>query len=712
MDELISGRIAASLVAYVGDRDGRRAVRERLEDAPLAALASTPHDAWLDEGSVTTLAEALRREGETAVDLAREAGAAALTLEPMGGLAHLVQFLDGPGAAFRHLPHLLPLFLRGAVVRVLDDDGADATVDIALPDSAPVGPVLVTFAVGLFESFPTWWRIPRGRCDVSSAPGSDGIARLRFRITWHGDVHAEPTRPSGHSERPDSGHLGRVELVARLLREGMEGTVFEIDADGRVVLVEPGPEAPLGLNAAAPGRPLAALHPGWSAPPLRHALESAHRGRAEVVTTRMEEGVGARLFRVRLHPLPADDGEPHPLVGTVVDWTDAQQRQAELARTSRLSNVGRLAAATAHEFNNALTGILGYADLGLRTEDPARRERALSIIQETAAHAHRLAESLLHHARERPGPETPTAAVDLGEVVHRAVELLSVTTRSLPVRIVEDVGSVPPVRGRRHHYQQIVMNVLQNALDALGEEGGTVRIHARRDGSMIALEFEDDGQGMSDDVRRRVLEPFYTTKRDDDRTLGGSGLGLAVCDALAQEMGGAIRIDSSPGEGTRVTLVCPAAESPSEAGAGSPGGLAESAPLPAQAPSTPLEVLVVDDEEVVRTLLMDIATHEGHVVTGAEHGGEAWRLLAEHHYDVLFLDVLMPVMSGLELLGRLRDTTPRPRVVMMSGKLTPEVEAAVRDHAVAEVLTKPFPMQRITEILRRLVREQGRGDAA
>ncbi len=113
---------------------------------------------------------------------------------------------------------------------------------------------------------------------------------------------------------------------------------------------------------------------------------------------------------------------------------------------------------------------------------------------------------------------------------------------------------------------------------------------------------------------------------------------------------------------------------------------------------------MVDDEAVIRTLLVDIITHAGHVATGAAHGGEAWKLLLQRHYDVVLCDVLMPVMNGLELFTRIATMDPRPIVVAMTGRTTREMEDAILQHPVAAILPKPFPMHDVSVLLERLAR--------
>lgn len=377
-------------------------------------------------------------------------------------------------------------------------------------------------------------------------------------------------------------------------------------------------------------------------------------------------------------------------------------REEALARAGRLADLGRLTISAGHQLQNVLTGILGYAELGLRATDPGRRARALTIIKETAERANRLVSGLVEHAR--PSPVSGTCPVDLAQVVHDVVKLVGTTTPVPGARILEDVAPVPPVRGARDGYAHILLDLVTNALEALGPEGGTVTVSTREEGDRVLLTVADDGIGMSPEVAARAFEPLFSAWPEEPGRTRGPGLGLGVARWLAGTMGAELTLASTPGVGTVLTLSC-LAETPASAEVKE---LDPGAPVPAPEGSTRLEVLVVDDEPVVRTLLMDIVSHHGHLATGAVHGGEAWGLLLKRHFDVVFLDVLMPVMNGIELLARLATAEPRPRVVVMSGKLAPETEEAVLRFAVHALLPKPFSMKQVSALLDRFAEAKGR----
>lgn len=223
--------------------------------------------------------------------------------------------------------------------------------------------------------------------------------------------------------------------------------------------------------------------------------------------------------------------------------------QDQLIQASRLSAVGELAAAVAHEVNNPLTGVLGYADLLLAEsppDDPARG--GLEVIRNEAVRARTVVWALLDFARPRPPERRP---VDLVELAHETVEL----TRTLEggnVTFVEDYAPMPPVELDEGAIQQVLLNLLTNARQAVGERG-TVTTSTRVDGPDAVIEVRDDGAGMTDEVRRRMFEPFFST-----RPLGaGRGLGLAVALGLVESHRGSISARSVLGKGTTVEVRLP-----------------------------------------------------------------------------------------------------------------------------------------------------------
>lgn len=224
--------------------------------------------------------------------------------------------------------------------------------------------------------------------------------------------------------------------------------------------------------------------------------------------------------------------------------------QARLVATSRLTAIGELAGTVAHEVNNPLTGILGFAELGLEgtpPDDPHREH--LEVIRDEALRARAVVRSLQEFARPRP---PASEATDLNDLVHRTVALIRYHVERRGVRIVERYADLPMAQVDPTAIGQVVLNLAQNAVQAM-PDGGRLEIATAVDGSDAVIEIADTGRGMDEATRIRAFEPFFTTRDEGS----GAGLGLPVALGLVRSHGGSIALDRAPGEGTRATIRLP-----------------------------------------------------------------------------------------------------------------------------------------------------------
>ena len=339
--------------------------------------------------------------------------------------------------------------------------------------------------------------------------------------------------------------------------------------------------------------------------------------------------------------------------------------EGRLRQATKLEAVGRLAGGVAHDFNNILTAILGYAEIvELDPVTTPGLRRAAGEITASAERAAALTRQLLAFSRNQVlEPKT----IDLGEVVRGVEDLvrklvgasveLAVRTPTRPLWVLADRAQV----------EQVVLNLAVNGRDAM-PEGGTLVVEASEDdcedsrdggpsGRCARLTVTDDGAGMDATVRARAFEPFFTTKGRDR----GTGLGLAMVYGIVQQSGGAIAIDSEPGRGTAVRIVLSLVEPPDAP--------AEAAPSPGPAGRGHETILLADDEPSLRELFREILEEKGYRVLSASHGLEALRIAANHPHpiDLLVSDVIMPGLTGPELLGRLRLARPGVRALLISG---------------------------------------------
>ena len=234
---------------------------------------------------------------------------------------------------------------------------------------------------------------------------------------------------------------------------------------------------------------------------------------------------------------------------------DLRQQLLEMQKSVAL---GELLGTTTHEFNNALTTILNYAKMGLRHKDEATRDKALNRILSASTKAARITASVLGMARSR---STRMEPVKLETVIEDALVLLEREMMKYRVQVEREFAEVPRIQGNPGQIQQVLLNLMVNARQAMDGGGRLIiQLSSSAQGRAVDLTVRDTGCGMEPDVMRRMFEPQFSTKEGPDETgKGGSGLGLAACLEIVEAHRGRIRVQSSPGKGTAITIRFPLA---------------------------------------------------------------------------------------------------------------------------------------------------------
>jgi signal transduction histidine kinase len=238
-----------------------------------------------------------------------------------------------------------------------------------------------------------------------------------------------------------------------------------------------------------------------------------------------------------------------------------QALREQLVQTQRLAAIGELASTTAHEFNNILMTILNYAKMGMRHKDEPTRDKALDKIYQAATKAAKITGTVLGAARNRSGEFEPT---DLVQLVEDSLVLLEREMQKYRIRVEKQFAPVPPIQARGNQIQQVLLNLLVNARQAMSE-GGTLllKIEFDRTAKLVELTVRDSGCGIPAEQLPQIFDPFYTTKKGpDDSGKGGTGLGLAACRTIMEEHRGRIRVESTVGRGTAFILRLPMATLP------------------------------------------------------------------------------------------------------------------------------------------------------
>ncbi|NIA21413.1 MAG: substrate-binding domain-containing protein [Anaerolineaceae bacterium] len=397
-----------------------------------------------------------------------------------------------------------------------------------------------------------------------------------------------------------------------------------------------------------------------------------------------------------------DQMSPGGIVVSFRDITEKEQLEAQLLQAQKMEAVGRLAGGVAHDFNNQLTVIKGYSDLllaELREGDPLGE--SLREIRNAAARAERLTNQLLTFSRRqvlRP------LVINLNEVITEMQNPLArIIGEDIEIKVLTD-PQLGNVRADRSQVEQAIMNLAINARDAMPEGGrltiettniapDDVPVQTRSElapGPHIMLAVSDTGVGMDKATRERVFEPFFTTKEVGK----GTGLGLSI---VYRQSGGSLYVYSEPGQGTTVKIFLPQVAEE-----------AETAPqLDSVAPSHrgSETILVAEDEETVRQLIVRVLRSQGYTVLEAGRADEAIPLGEHYRGDIhmLITDIVMPQMQGPELADRLRDARPGLRVLYITGYTANAVIDRRDIDPEVNLLTKPFSPNALAMTVRRML---------
>jgi signal transduction histidine kinase len=370
---------------------------------------------------------------------------------------------------------------------------------------------------------------------------------------------------------------------------------------------------------------------------------------------------------------------------------DLQEAQDHIVQQERMRALGHMASGIAHDFNNALGPVVGYAELLL--DQPAvasapTATRYLRHILTSANDAAAVVGRLREFYRQRDD-EDVLVPIDLGSILQQVADLTrprwynEALASGIRIAVVTDLEAVPPVMGHEAQLREAFMNLVLNAVDAM-PAGGTIVLRTRVDGARVLVDVSDSGIGMSDDVRRKCLEPFFTTKGNR-----GSGLGLGMVYGIVHRHDGTLAIASAPGRGTTVTLAFPAAED----------GVASRAAAAPQALTAPMRVLVVDDKPAARDLLQELLEADGHVVATVSTGREGATRLRETAFDLVVTDRSMPAMSGDELARIVKESATPVPVIMITGFGVLMTSAEERPFGVDLVLPKPVTRAALRQAL-------------
>jgi len=517
--------------------------------------------------------------------------------------------------------------------------------------------------------------VPRG------GTGERGL-RVLFGATNHLAVHLDRVLAVAEAEQ------GRF----RAILDSMPHAVVLTDASFQVVTSNASAERLLpriGVDLAAAIRSVGDL----DLVGLAYEVLAGRRAGAEG-EARLSDG---SQLEVAVAPWRDASGRAEGLLVVMLDVTTTRRLREQVTQSEKLSSLGRMIAGVAHELNNPLTSVIGYAQL-LRTMPPGEKvTQRLETIRREAERCRRIVQNLLRFARTHTPERRPFS---LNEVVDNTAQLLAYPVRTAGCRIVTDLDrDLPPVVGDVHDIEQALVNLVTNAQQAMAGAAteGTITLRTRRGApGAVVLEVDDDGPGIPEGSRARVFDPFFTTKPAGQ----GTGLGLWLVYNAVATLGGSIRADASPSGGARFRLEFPVGGAPLDAPAP-----AAAAPLD-DGPRVSARILVVDTEAALAALICEALSEEGHHAIAAHDAGEALTRLTDEPFDLLVSDAAVPGLSGDRLaleVTRLRPDLLR-RILLTSGDWVSREPEAVARRLDAGLLRKPFELDELRRVVRTRLR--------
>ncbi|HEV8305733.1 MAG TPA: ATP-binding protein [Gemmatimonadales bacterium] len=431
---------------------------------------------------------------------------------------------------------------------------------------------------------------------------------------------------------------------------------------------------------------------------LVELLEAARRGERPPALVARSERL-ERTVRVNAARIPSVSSE-QSLVVLVEDVTDQQAMETQLIQSEKLAAVGQLVSGVAHELNNPLTSIAGLSEFLLEQKELGKSDRGhLQVIQEQAERAGRIVRDLLTFAR-KGAPER--APVDLNDVVQRTLSLMEYDLKLKDVAVIRDLAAaLPDVLGDRHGLQQVMLNLLTNAAQAVVDNPPVrprmITVSTWVD-DQVHLRVADSGPGISDVAAQNVFTPFFTTKEPGK----GTGLGLSITYSIVESHGGRIVLERPSGDGAAFRVDLPPAPADAPRPPSPPRAEASrAAPAPAL-PTTRRTILLVDDDPAVRRMVKALFGRDGHAVEVARNPQHALELAQRGGFDLVIADARAAARGKLfveELVARV--PTLRERTIVATGDVRPATEETLTRLGLRYV-RKPFNLRDLRDEAARL----------
>jgi PAS domain S-box-containing protein len=513
----------------------------------------------------------------------------------------------------------------------------------------------------------------------------------------------------------------QLRLQSMALESAANGIVIT-DADGTIRWVNPAFTKLTGYTAEeAIGKNPRLLKSGKQSPEfyaeLWRVIKAGSVWRGEIVNRRKD---GSHYDEeMTITPVHNGDGKISQFIAIKQDITERKKAEELLQQTNRrlrdaldelknaedkviqqerLRALGTMASGIAHDFNNALAAILGFSELLIHRpenlDDKERTLRFLKILNTTARDAGNVVNRLREFYRHREESDMATP-VDINELIEESVSLTQprwmteAQAKGIAIEVRTELQDLPTIPGNAPELREALTNLIFNAVDAM-PRGGIITLRTHWDKEHVVLEVADTGSGMTEEVRRRCLEPFFSTKGKR-----GTGLGLSTVYGTVRRHEGRIDIKTELGKGTSFLVHLPVQ---------STRILSESIPNEETAlPVSPVHVLVVDDETLVREVIAEYLKADGHTVDVAANGQDGLEKFEKGNFDLVLVDRAMPGMNGDQVAAGIKSANPKVPVIMLTGFGAMMLAADEKPAGVDFVVGKPVTINDLRDVLAKAV---------
>jgi len=420
-----------------------------------------------------------------------------------------------------------------------------------------------------------------------------------------------------------------------------------------------------------------------------------------------EEGVkkDGSLFPIEIS-FTITGQEENMVIAVTRDITERKEMEHKLLQSKKLKSLGELAGGVAHDFNNVLAAILGRVQLARmilkapqreqeRRKSVAELNKSLEVIEKASLDGAETVRRIQEFSRKREDDKYFTE-VDLNKVIEDVLEFTKVRWKDqaeangIKFKIKKDLASVAPVAGSNSDLREVFTNIFNNAIDAMSQ-GGNITIQTLQENSHITAYVKDSGIGIPEPIRDMIFDPFFTTKGVES-----TGLGLSVSYGIITRHRGTITVDSTEGQGTTFSIRLPISENI----------IKENKPQPISRMQRKARILVIEDERGVRELLSDILTGGGHEVETAPNGREGMKIFKKGKFDLVFTDLGMPGMTGLQVAETIKKIDGKTPVVLITGWELQLKDSELKKSGINLVVNKPFKMEQVLRLVQESMKQR------